>query len=306
MKQFLKKLAILALICALLTSAANLAFYFVRGSLTPEYIDRFLNVPEGIQVANLGNSHGQSGFQYAHHQDLVSANFAFGSQDLIHDEKVLLNFLDRFQRGATLYIPVTYPSLVSGSSDRSDFLSLNRRYYYFMKPSLITEFSLREWIAVKLPGLFIPNWTAEYWRTDEFTEAAEQTADSIDLIADAKAAIERHITAWQKNNAYTLNQKNTDCLCRIIAICKESGIHPVLVTTPFLREYNDLVPEAFLQVQRACLDALADEYSIPYLDFSQDARFVDRHDLFLNSDHLNDTGGLLFTDILLSGGMPTS
>lgn len=306
MKKFLKKIAVLALICTFLTGAANLAFYVVRGSLTPEYVDRFLNVPQGIQVANLGNSHGQSGFQYAHHPELVSANFAFGSQNLILDEKMLLNFLDRFQSGATLYIPVTYPSLVPDSSSRSDFLSLNRRYYYFMKPSLIIDFSLREWITVKLPGLFVPNWTAGYWRTDEFAEVAEQTADMIDLAADSKAAVERHITNWQQDGTYILNQENTDCLHRLISICKEKDINPVLVTTPFLREYNDLVPEDFLLIQRTFLNALADESGIPYLDYSQDARFVDRHDLFLNCDHLNDSGGLLFTNLLLAEANPIS
>lgn len=306
MKKFLKKLAVLALICALITGVANLMFCVVRGSLIPEYVDRFMNVPQGIQVANLGNSHGQSGFQYARHPELVSVNLAFGSQSLIQDEKVLLNFKERFQEGATLYIPISYSSLVSNSSNNSDFLSLNRRYYYFMKPSLIIDFSMRECITVKLPGLFIPNWTAEYWRTDEFTEAGEQTADMIDYEADAKAAIVRHITSWQSDGTYVLNQQNTDCLLRIIAICKDSGIIPVLVTTPFLREYNDLVPEEFLKVQRAYLNTLAKEYCIPYLDFSQDSRFVDRHDLFINSDHLNNAGGLLFTDILLSGEVPIS
>ena len=306
MKQFLKKLAILALICVLITVFANLAFLFVRGSLIPEYVDRFLNIPEGIQVANLGNSHGQSGFQYTHHPEIVSANLAFGSQDLIHDEKILLNYIDHFQRGATLYIPVTYPSLVQNYSNREDFLSLNRRYYYFMKPSLITDFSLREWATVTLPGLFVPNWTAEYWRTDEFTEAGEQTVNNINLEDDASAAVERHIFKWKKDGAYVLNSENTDCLLRIIVLCKKNGINPVLITTPFLREYNDCVPAEFLSVQRTFLISLANENEIPYLDFSQDSRFVDRHDLFLNSDHLNNTGGLLFTDILLSGENPIS
>jgi hypothetical protein len=159
---------------------------------------------------------------------------------------------------------------------------------------------------VKLPGLFIPNWTAEYWRVDEFEEVAEQTADMIDLPADAQAAIERHITIWEKDGAYALNQQNTDCLRRIISICKENGINPVLITTPFLREYNDLVPDAFLTLQQTYLNALADEFEIPYYDFSRDARFLDRHDLFLNSDHLNDTGGLMFTDMILNGGTPIS
>ncbi|NLI53325.1 MAG: hypothetical protein GX417_03275 [Clostridiales bacterium] len=232
-------------------------------------------------------------------------NLAFGSQSIMMDERVLENYIDRFSDGAVLYIPVSYSSLLSASSDRSDFLSLNRRYYYFLRRDLIINFSWREWLAVKSPGLFIPNWEAQYWTVDEFDEAGVQTADTIDVQADANAAVQRHILVHEKNGEYTYNEETLLCLNRIIALCKDHQITPVLITTPFLREYNDLVPKDFLDMQRSYLNTLAAEQQIEYLDFSQDVRFIDRYDLFLNSDHLNDNGALIFTDLLLDGGLPS-
>ncbi|MEN6637151.1 MAG: hypothetical protein ABFC56_14960 [Clostridiaceae bacterium] len=306
MKQFLKKLLLLVVICAVIAGAANLAFILVKGGMVPTYIDRFRNAPAKIDIGNLGNSHGQSAFIYTDHPELSALNMANGSQDLAQDERVLENYIDRFNKGSRLYIPVTYPSLFSDSTTRSDFLSLNRRYYYFLPPRLILDFSWREWISVKLPGLFVPSWRATHWKKDEFVEAGEQTADMIDVKDDALNAVERHILDFEKDGTYVLNQTAIVSLEQIVSVCKAHSVTPILITTPFLREYNDLVPAEFLAVQQSFLKNFAADQQIEYLDFSRDARFQDRHDLFLNSDHLNDTGGLYFTNLLLSGEQPVT
>ena len=304
MKLFLKKLLCFSLVCAAIAFIANLAFYLIRGSMTPAYVDRFLQAPEQIQVANLGNSHGQCGFLYSNHPELACVNLGFGSQSLEQDERVLLNYIDRFSKGATLYIPVTYPSLRGETADDGGFLSLNRRYYYFMRRDLIMDFSWREWLEVKSPGLFISDWTSEYWKEDEFEIAEVRTADMIDIEADAEAAVKRHILSSQKDGAYTLSEDKIACLERIVNLCREHDVTPILITTPFLREYNDLVPEEFLEVQQSFLTTFADEEDIQYLDYARDVRFIDRPDLFLNSDHLNEVGAMMFTDLILAGDEP--
>ena len=306
MKQFLKKLLLLVVICTVIAGAANLVFILVKGGMVPTYIDRFRKAPAKIDIGNLGNSHGQSAFIYSDHPELSALNMANGSQDLAQDERVFENYVDRFKKGSRLYIPVTYPSLFSDSTTRSDFLSLNRRYYYFLPPRLILDFSWREWISVKLPGLFVPSWRATHWKKDEFVEAGEQTADMIDVKDDAQNAVERHILEFEKDGTYVLNQTAISNLELIVSVCKAHSVTPILITTPFLREYNDLVPAEFLTVQQSFLKDFAARQKIEYLDFSRDARFQDRHDLFLNSDHLNDTGGLYFTNLLLSGEQPVT
>ena len=306
MKLFFKKLLILALVCAIIAGVANLIFVSIKGGMVPTSVDRFLNAPAKIDVLNLGNSHGQSAFLYSDYPELSCINLANGSQGLAQDERLLENYIDRIVKNGVVYVPVTYPSLLGDSTVRSDFLSLNRRYYYFMPPRLILNFSWREWISVKTPGLFIPSWRATYWKRDEFVEAGEQTADMIDIQDDAFSAVERHILGYEKDGTYALNQKMIDFLEQIVSLCKEHSVTRILVTTPFLREYNDLVPAEFLAVQQSFLKEFSETQQIEYLDFSRDTRFQDRHDLFLNSDHLNDTGGLYFTKLLFSGEKPRS
>ena len=304
MKLFLKKILLLILICAAIAGAANFAFVQIKGSLVPAYVDRFLNTPAKIDIANLGSSHGQSAYVYSDHPELSCVNLANGSQDLAQDERLLENYIDRITKNGVVYVTVTYPSLLSDSTKRSDFLSLNRRYYYCLPPRLILNFSWREWISVKLPGLFSPSWSASHWKRDEFVEVGEQTADMIDLKDDAISAVERHILGFEKNGIYELNPKMVGYLEQIVSVCKEHSVTPILITTPFLREYNDLVPAEFLAVQQSFLKNFSETQQIEYLDFSRDTRFQDRHDLFVNSDHLNDTGGLYFTNLLLAGEKP--
>lgn len=304
MKLFLKKLILLLLLCALTAGAANLAFYLVKGSLVPANVKRFLDVPEQIQVANLGSSHGQNGFSYIHHPEVSTANLAFGYQTLEQDERVLENYLDRFSKGATLYITISSFSLIAEPSTRSDILSLNRRFYYFMRRDLIIDFSWREWLAAMSPGLFYPSWLAEHWNSDEFEEVSDRTTDSASAKQDAETTLDGHILMYQKDGGYALRRENVDSLTRMISLCKEHEVIPVLITTPFLREYNDLIPAVFLAMQQSFLDSFTTEQGVAYLDFSRDSRFIDRYDLFINSTHLNDNGASIFTDLLLSGAVP--
>ena len=304
MKLFLKKLLLLTLVCAILAGVANFAFVQARGSLSPAYVQRFIHAPEQIQVANLGNSYGQNGFSYVDHPELSSLNLAYGYQTLAQDERVLSAYIDRFTKGSTLYIPVSYLSLIGGGYSGGDFLSLNRRFYYFLPRDQILSFSWREWLAVKVPGLFPPSWLATFWESEEFDMTGAQSAVDTDVKAHAEAMIQAVLDATQNDAVYAPIQANVDCLYRIIKLCKEHDVTPVLITTPFTRTYNELVPQTFLKKQVDFLNAIAAEEGITYLDYSRDVRLIDRLDLFINSDHLNDKGALVFTDLVLGNEPP--
>lgn len=306
MRLFLKKILVLSLLCAVVAGAANLAFFLVKGSLTPANVQRYLDAPEQIQVANLGSSHGQNGFSYVNYPDLAAVNLAFGYQTLEQDERVLLNYIDDFASGSALYIPISSFSLIAAPSNRSDILSLNRRFYYFMRRDLIIDFSWREWLAAMSPGLFYPSWRAEHWDSDEFEEIGDRTAEMIDVENDAKTTIQGHILMHETSEGYVPRAENVAALTRMVRLCKERGVTPVLVTTPFLNEYNEQIPAAFAAMQQAFLEAFTADEQVAYLDFSNDSRFVERYDLFVNSTHLNDSGAEIFTDLLLSGDVPRS
>ena len=47
------------------------------------------------------------------------------------------------------------------------------------------------------------------------------------------------------------------------------------------------------------MDRFSEEHNVRYLDYAFDERFIDSPELFINSDHLNRDGALMFTDIVM-------
>ena len=93
------------------------------------------------------------------------------------------------------------------------------------------------YVSVKVPGLFIPSWRAENWKRDEFVDLGEQTADAIDISADAKGAVERHILTHEKNGTYELNPDMIASLEQMVTLCKQ---HSVTVITSYSIHYTKL------------------------------------------------------------------
>lgn len=46
------------------------------------------------------------------------------------------------------------------------------------------------------------------------------------------------------------------------------------------------------------MNGLIEDYGVPWLDYSRDAAFSHRYDLFADIDHLNQTGAALFNEQL--------
>ena len=54
------------------------------------------------------------------------------------------------------------------------------------------------------------------------------------------------------------------------------------------------------------MNGLIEDYGVPWLDYSRDAAFSHRYDLFADIDHLNQTGAALFNEQLYAeNSIPT-
>ena len=86
---------------------------------------------------------------------------------------------------------------------------------------------------------------------------------------------------------------------RILDLCKENGWKPVLLTVPVHKYYREQFPEDILALFYEYIDGLLQEYpDAIYLDYSTDGRFYTNNSLYYDSDHLNQDGRTLFTQIL--------
>ena len=105
-------------------------------------------------------------------------------------------------------------------------------------------------------------------------------AEAEDLEADAQGAYERHyVNNGNLIETKRLNEKEFNALIEFILLCQEKNVESILITTPVTLEYKEKI-------------------GVQYYDYSSDERFVHCYQYFMNADHLNCTGALMFTNIL--------
>lgn len=312
MKKFLKNICAYLMVVFTITLLIN-ALYICRienyGTMGNQKNDKayISDVPSNIEICNFGNSHGYYGFDYAELNDRYTCfNFALPSQTMSYNYRILANYSDKISEGAYVFICISYTSFYGSLEiEDSDFESKNKRYYHFLENEYIKEYDFMTDIYVNyLPALtinpvelvrvIIQGSTNKNWWNIETSE--EQAQDH------AIGRYNGHVAAFvdeEGNRVY--NEEEIDALFSMIKLCKEIGAVPVLVTTPYLREYTDLVWEKdpdFYKDFNGIIDRIVQEESVEYFDYSMDERFSREYSLFFNTDHMNIEGAKKFVDIL--------
>lgn len=270
---------------------------------------KFRNMPEGIRIANIGNSHGLCSFNYADLEgEYRCFNFALTAQTIEYDEKILNQYIGRMAEDSVLIIPVSYVTFFLSDWDYSeaDFKIKNQRYFGILDYKNMLRTERGEYIKRKYFPLIFTDMRSDMMdaladgllklfglRTD-----GDGTGNSeMDYARDAYDAYNRHVAAFYGDGGYRFKSELVDCLYRIIAMCRENNITPVLVTTPCVQDYNELVDQEFLTQFNEILNKVTEDTKVSYYNYCDDRRFSGNYELFLNADHLNDEGAVLFTDI---------
>ncbi|MCR5053306.1 MAG: hypothetical protein K6A69_00505 [Lachnospiraceae bacterium] len=307
MRSFLKKTAAFLLIMAVIVLSIN-ALYEHMDLSDKDNTNKFRSVPKGIEICNLGASHGLLGFNYENVEDHTCFNFALVAQSLSYDKIILNHYKDHIKKGAVVFIPVSFFTLFgSDETEDAEFEEKNKRYYKFLKPSEVKEFDFETYLFTR------------YLRSttdieDLFTVLSGGTrADFYDrwgMIATPESAFEAAYLTYQnqiavsRNESYErdINENEVEALKGIIALCNEIGAKPVLITVPVLKEFTDTInyedPE-FMDDFHKIMDDIVKETGAEYHDYSCDERFCTNYMYFMELDHMNRTGAEAFTDMLL-------
>lgn len=339
MKRFLIKLTGLLLIMAVIFTGYDAAYRRICG-IDPTQNDeyKFQNVPEGIQVCNFGSSHGRDDFDYSMWQDAYTTfNFALVMQTASYDYRILQQYIGNLAEGAVVFIPISYFTFGWDEEALEDFRSKNERYYSFLEPQYIKAYDVITDIGIRhfQPLLEDPisvirrirnalnrpeeasfsdsaeetKNTAEVTETAENAQAGGKTAEEAETDRTGESDFDYLSHAETKREVHRIVDKNGDLLVRdeeldaiygIIRLCKEHGSRPILITTPFRREYNDQFEEEYCRQFYEVIDRICKDEAVEYYDYSHDERFIDRDDYFRNSDHLSPKGAAAFTEIVLN------
>ena len=260
---------------------------------------KFNFVPEGIQLANLGASHGEVGFIYDDFPQYKTFNFALSAQWYFWDYGILQQYIDNFAPGAVVLLLVSYFGITAHPDDYNEF---HPRYYRFVKKEYFDEWNGGEFIQyAKFPILSAGN--------NLFKCIKDIPESNIDKIRDRTYILEleelekysqARYKQWttEDEKGEVGYQQNLTEVCQLVKFCLDNGLKPVLVTTPVTSVLNDIYAEDenfFKTFYRFIADIQAQFPEVQYFDYSHDSDFSPQLKLFGDGDHLNIYGAKTFT-----------
>lgn len=302
MTKFLQKILLYFGIMLVLILVLN---YRYEQTMPPNYGDKFYSVPEKIEFFNLGSSHGLCDFCYDNIKEKSQCfNFGMQSQTLSYDYRMLQQYDENLVRGGYGFIVVSYFSLFMKEESQDDFLAKNARYYKFMKPEYIKQYNPIIDLCVRYFPVLSSNENPfsilmkKSNKKNQFEMDWQRIVNSDDIKEDAKVAVERHVFSYENEGKWKVNEEEVNALKDIIIFCQERDIKSIIILPPYTDEYNKNIPQEFKEYFINILNVVSKEYGVNYCDYTRDERFVKNYECFMNSDHLNRTGAIKFTEIL--------
>ncbi len=152
-------------------------------------INVFNFIPENIQLANVGSSHGQCAFNWdalAQERGYETFNFALTSQSFLYDYSLINMHKDDFAEGSILFIPVSYFSFNEEATDPEDQEAISVRYYRLLSPQYNPDYSLyKDLVTVRFPILSAGDELFELFRPPIIFPSLSENRKNVVYAAEA-------------------------------------------------------------------------------------------------------------------------
>ncbi len=301
MKRFILRFLLLAGLTALLLLCLSLVYLQFLNTDYERSVESTLQykyMPESIDIGCFGSSHIGSGFQaLVYHGKGTMFNFNLPFQIPTMDAELYDYSKSRFSKHAIVIIDLSCFSLYYDNTSDMDSM---KRYVTFLPlrdlPGLPAKlFKLFRIIDFSFEPVFaaLQGKTAEHGT--DYRTATTTSRFSEETLREM--GISRAETFLSYIPSQSVNKRTDQALRGMLEDCLRRGYRPVLVTTPYLSVLNNAFSEEFLKQFHADCQVYADDYGIPYLDYSHDARFATAKDYFVDTDHLSTEGSEVFMQI---------
>jgi len=295
MKRFFFKFIMMILLVSISLLGMNQAYINTNAFQTLNNTAKFENIPDNIEICNLGSSHGLRSFVYSVIEE-VGFNFGLSSQDFYYDYQLLKKYSDKLKPGAVVLIVVSYFSYERDLFEEK-FFTRNPRYYQILDKEYIYNFNLEDFIKYKTLPIITAEGNLKYLLKDKEHNTQDfllkKHSIEIDRFSeDASNAVLRHTDNHGDKNV------NMDYLQKIVDLCKKHSFKPILITPPYYILYNELYPKEKIADFQNTTTKFSQDNQIIFLDYSHDSRFIRDTEYFYNPDHLNYIGAKKFTVIV--------
>lgn len=310
MKKLILKCALMLLILGGLLYAGGAAYKQTNAYRNLERKDdteKFHAVPETIDIAVFGASHGREDFKFPP-EGAVLFNFSMSLQMSTYDLRLMRQYQEHIRPGALVIMAISpmYPFYVPPDTL---FSEQQPRYYRILSPENIVDVDMGLYLRTR----FSPLLTEDYGSVLSAFLEEEPLIPTIDEESGrqqitAERAEERKYNVGIQQIAYIggfpeENPGLMEAYRDMLALCRENGWNAVLVTPPYLKEYTDCFTEFapdYFEVLQSCMDGLAREYDALYLDYSRHPDYTGRYDYYRDMSHMNLEGAEAFNQQLFA------
>ena len=261
-----------------------------------------------LDICNLGSNSGKYAFDY-HESGLKGENWAIGPQTLSYDFRVLKNYFSYLKEGATVLIPLCpFSGCIKDFKDEA----VNRKYYSFLHPKMILNFSKKTkdevMRFVNAPFQYSPLLSLKRLIRDiPYVDTQKEFKDEKLLEIDA----DDWLKSWKNQFMISdldapVSERNLDCikynmllLSEMISFCLDRNLHPVVILPPLTRILSSRFSETFREnyIYSFVRDAIHED--VPFLNYFDDNKLSDLS-LYFNAYFLNKKGSKLFTKQVLT------
>jgi hypothetical protein len=258
------------------------SLFLVLNIILPKSVslyDQYNNINQ-IEYVNIGSSHAQLAFNYSDHPN--SINLGIGNQRMYYGLMILESIEQRMDSQSTIIIPVSIFSFCG------QYEGPKQRYLGFI-PRDRLGISLEEEILAKyFPYLGINRTESLFYFTKnevkDFNDNGLERAQFHISLAYECNIIDESIVQLAR---YFI-QDNLDK--RII-----------FMITPYLDSYWTPIQQEGMVLNSvvSTIKDLVDDYGLEFYDYSNDSRFNSSKEYFRDSDHMNEVGAKVFTEIFI-------
>ncbi len=292
MKKFIFEIVLLFLI-------VTITINYINNLDKPPRVNKILNINENLDIINLGTSHGAN-FNYAT-LSIHGESFNRAGNTLYYDLQNYKFIKNHLTDGAILLLPISYFSfgLDENRTDRGVVNPFVNDFYEYLPRKSIYSYSEKRAVSLKINRIQ-KNFRNLFPEKKKIKKKKKKSVlDTVSHEEMLKSFAIKRVVHHKKIGTYSNPDKNINYLKTLIDDAKQSGYHPVLITTPYYIEYAERFGADWLTKNYyQYITLISAQNNIPYLDYGNDNRISSIPELFKNSDHLNKKGIAVFNEIL--------
>jgi hypothetical protein len=304
MKRFILKVLFLALLSIISIGILNFLYKRTEFWKNEYKAGKFFAMPDNIQLANFGSSHG-GGFDYTG-LPYRTFNFSFDNQLYPYDYALLSQYIEKFDKNAVAIILIEYFEVTNIKEPADQSQSW---YYRILDKEYLPTYSWKEYllyaaVPVLTAGTNIVKITIDIrieGNSDYSTRVESERINNAKKRYDMwtkSIGLNLGIDSGEEGFAY-----NKNLVSKMIELCYAHDVQPVLISTPITSILNQIYAEnspdffdTFYRFSRELQEAYP---SLSYFDYSHDPRFENDFSLFVDQDHLNAAGSKKWTAIVI-------